>query len=378
MREEIRGFQAVKDAAKDFETYSSDLLGDRDVRSYRQLPLEADPPRHTKFRDALQPYFMSSRIEQFRPEFEKLAHELLETGFARGGLEVTSELALPYVLGSLGIIFNRKQDVEEWISWGPDVWTAEAYQRGDVDHGATRAHQDRDFSKPTVRSGKVLQTYLERVFAEALEKERQGIEASDLWDFIARIEVDGVRVNQDEMWGMANVLLAGGRDTVIKLISGFVWHLIGKDADRVFLQENPGWYNRAIAELARYLSPLPKMERAPREQVLLPDSQRDVEKYVLLNFASANHDPGVWQNPDEIDIHRERKPHLAFGFGRHSCLGMNVTEIEVSSFLSVFLNHREGWRFAEEPDLEWVNEKGYEGRNFQYLERFNSIRIEPR
>ena len=57
MRKEIRGYNEVREAARDWETYSSDLLGDRDVRDYRQLPLEADPPRHTKFRMALNPVF---------------------------------------------------------------------------------------------------------------------------------------------------------------------------------------------------------------------------------------------------------------------------------------------------------------------------------
>ena len=45
-RKEITGYHEVRAAARDYETYSSDLQGDRDVRNYRQLPLEVDPPRH--------------------------------------------------------------------------------------------------------------------------------------------------------------------------------------------------------------------------------------------------------------------------------------------------------------------------------------------
>ena len=53
-RREVRGYEAVRAAARDFATYSSDLIGDRHARDYRQLPLEADPPRHTALRKALQ------------------------------------------------------------------------------------------------------------------------------------------------------------------------------------------------------------------------------------------------------------------------------------------------------------------------------------
>ena len=34
------------------------------------------------------------------------------------------EIALPYVIGCLTIIYNRPQDYDEWLAWGPDVWTA--------------------------------------------------------------------------------------------------------------------------------------------------------------------------------------------------------------------------------------------------------------
>jgi cytochrome P450 len=372
MRQEIKGFNAVKEAAKDFETYSSDLLGDRDVRTYRQLPLEADPPRHTKFREAVQPYFMASRLEQFRPRFEELARTLIHQ---TQPFEVTKDLALPYVMGCLGIIFNRPQDVEEWLSWGPDVWTAESYMNGHHDESATRAHQDRDFSVESSRSGKVLHNYLDRVFNVAVERARQELPEQDLWDFVARVEIDGVRVSRDEMFGIAGVLLAGGRDTVVKLISGLVWHLVQSENDRTFLAQNPSWYSRTIAEFVRFLSPLPKMERAPREQAVLPDSDRDVNQYVLLNFVSANHDREIWPDADQLDIHRDRKPHLAFGFGRHSCLGMNVTEVEVSSFLTVLTNEWPSWKFEETPQIVWVEETDKDGFPFKYIEKFSEITV---
>ena len=375
MREEIKGFHAVKEAAKDFETYSSDLLGDRDVRTYRQLPLEADPPRHTKLREAVQPYFMASRLEQFRPQFEELARNLIHQS---PSLEVTKDLALPYVMGCLGVIFNRPQDVAEWLSWGPDVWTAESYMSGRQDETANRAHQDRDFTLESSRSGNVLHAYLDRVFISATQRERQGLPESDLWDFVARLEIDEVKVSRDEMFGIAGVLLAGGRDTVVKLISGLVWHLVQSEKDRAFLAENPAWYSRTIAEFVRFLSPLPKMERAPRQQANLPDSERDVSQYVLLNFVSANHDREIWSDADQLDIYRDRKPHLAFGFGRHSCLGMNVTEVEVSTFLSVLTSEWPGWKFQSEPEIVWVEETDKDGVPFKYIEKFENILISGR
>ncbi|MFM2353236.1 MAG: hypothetical protein RLZZ608_642, partial [Actinomycetota bacterium] len=156
-RDDVRGYQAVRAAAKDFEAYSSDLIGDRDTRAYKQVPLEYDPPRHTRFRDAVNPLFMSQNIEPKAPHFERIARELIQGITARGGGDLASDLALPYVMGCLTVIYNRPQDLDEWVSWGPDVWTADAYRQGLVTPESRRAARERSFTGPSLRSGAVLQ-----------------------------------------------------------------------------------------------------------------------------------------------------------------------------------------------------------------------------
>ena len=354
LREEIRGYREVREAAKDFETYSSDLQGDRDVRNYRQLPLEADPPRHTAFREAVQPLFMSDAIAKHTTAFEALALKLIDKAKAKGTIEVGKEFALPYVIGCLTIIYNRPQDYDEWLAWGPDVWTADGTHK---------------------RDGTTLQNYLDRVFDHAQANLNRDQATQDVWDFVSQIEIEGRPISRPEMQGIANVLLAGGRDTVIKLITGLIWHLTSNEEDRTFLQENQNWFNRTIGEMVRYLSPLPKMERVPPEQHHLSDAERNPDNYVLLNFVSANYDREIWPDADKLDIHRERKPHLAFGFGRHSCMGMNITEHEAGAFLRVILANWPSWHFATEPDIEWAQDLDKDGNQIRYIDRFNQLLV---
>jgi cytochrome P450 len=375
MRREIRGYNEVREAARDWETYSSDLQGDRDVRDYRQLPLEADPPRHTKFRMALNHIFSPGALRPLAPDFENLANDLIRELKTQSSFEVLEDLVIPYVIGCLTIIYKRPQDFDEWRSWGPDVWNAAAYQRGEDVHAAEVAHRNRDFSVKSPRDGQVLQDYLDRVFNEAESRVVQGLDERDIWDFVAGLEIDEMRVNRKEMQGIANVLLAGGRDTVIKLLAGFVWHLIEKPADADFIRETDENFRPAIQEMARYLSPLPRMERVPREHAVGPDADRDTEKYVLLGFVSANHDPERFENPEVIDFERERNAHIAFGFGPHSCLGQNITEIETIAFLKAVLPEISNWKFAVEPTLVWVEEPLADGSTTNYLDKFKEIKV---
>jgi cytochrome P450 len=324
---EITGHKAVREALRDTGTYSSDLLGDADVRDYRQLPLEVDPPRHHLYRAALTPYFVKPTIDKKVPEFRQISRTLLENFFASDG-EVGRDLALPLVMQNLGVIYNRPQDVDEWLSWGPDVWTAGGPQR----------------------SGDILHKYLDSIYQEALSKKQ-----SDIWSEIARLEIEGKEISEEEFRGIAGVLLAGGRDTVVKLITGIIWYLGSAPRDLDYLRENRSGCDNAIQELLRFLTPLPAMARTTSPEstgVELP-----VDRYVQVSFISGNFDESVFDNPYQVDIKRARIPHLSFGFGPHTCLGNHIAEIEARIFLEELLDSGKTWGISEKSKIRFHHEK---------------------
>jgi len=315
----IVGHKAVREALRDTQTYSSDLQGDSDVRDYRQLPLEVDPPRHHLYRVALAPYFVKPSIELLVPQFQAHTKKIIDNFFKQDDLEVGQHLSLRLVMENLGVIYSRPQDVEEWISWGPDVWTAES----------------------EVRDGKVLHRYLDAIYEEALTKSKD-----DIWSKIAFLEIDGQQVSASEFRGIAGVMLAGGRDTVVKLFTGIMWHFGNKPEDLELLRSNPDLIGPAIQEFLRFLTPLPAMNRT----VVPESSATDLPdyRYVGISFISGNFDETVFENPFEINFHRGRNPHLSFGFGPHTCLGNHIAEIEAKVFLEVLINSDLNWKVVTE------------------------------
>jgi len=340
---EVIGHTNVRSAARDTANYSSDLQGDRDVRTYRQIPLEVDPPRHHLFRTALSPLFVKPRIEKMIPEFESIAKELITALVQNGGGDIVSEVALPMVGHCLGVIYNRPQDVSEWLSWGSDVW----------------------ITTPTGRSGEHLDGYLKAVFDEAEKSVEE-----NAWTFISQIQIEGKSISRTEMYGIANVLLAGGRDTVVKLMTGMIWHLANKTQDREFLMANPDKLGKAIHEVLRYLSPLPRMERVSAKVLAQPEELRDPKDYDHLSFVSGNFDESVFNEPDTIDIHRERNPHLSFGFGPHTCIGNHVAEVETAALVSTFLREVKAWEILPESEISYDTIG-----KFQYPGRFHTLLV---
>ena len=53
---------------------------------------------------------------------------------------------------------------------------------------------------------------------------------------------------------------------------------------------------------------------------------------------AAGRDPARYPDPDKLDIHREPKPHLGFGFGMHTCLGAVLARMEVQEPVSTVLD----------------------------------------
>lgn len=309
----VSGHAPVRSALRSPQAYSSNLQGDRDVRTYKQLPLEVDPPEHERFRSVLAPLFSMARVEELAPSFSTIARELIAELRARAQVDVVPELALEMVVRCLGVVLGRPQDVDEWRSWGPDVW----------------------ISTPQGRDGAHLQRYLEQVFDEVSNSPGE-----DAFSHISA--VDGL--SRVEMYGMANIILAGGRDTVVKLITGFMWHLGRTPQDYALLAQDRSAIGRAIEEMVRFLSPLPMMERIDTER----QAEQDEPAYTWVSYASANHDPAVFADPDVIDLRRHPNPHLGFGAGPHACIGNLIAKAETRALLGALLDSQLQWQVLDE------------------------------
>jgi cytochrome P450 len=309
----------LKKALRDTSTYSSDLQGDADVRDYRQIPLEVDPPRHHLYRAALGPYFVKPAIEKHLDAIRENTNEMIGNYFEGDPKDVVENLVLPLVMRNLGVIYNRPQDVSEWISWGPDVWTAESSKR----------------------DGATLHRYLDRVYEEALLGN-----SNDIWNEIVSLEIEGVPITPIEFRGIAGVLLAGGRDTVVKLLTGIIWHLANSPSDLKNLRSGSIDVNSAIQEYLRFLSPLPSMVRTTVPEST--SSKLPEDRYVKMSFISGNFDEEVFEDPLKINLGRSRNPHLSFGFGPHTCLGNHISEIEAKIFLESLISSNMQWEVLSE------------------------------
>ena len=84
-----------------------------------------------------------------------------------------------------------------------------------------------------------------------------------------------------------------------------------------------------MEEMLRVTSPVLAFCRTARDGTEIRGQQIAAGDYVAMLYASANRDEEIWPDPDRFDVlRRQERPHLAFGFGPHVCLGANLARME--------------------------------------------------
>ncbi|MFN8620273.1 MAG: cytochrome P450 [Chloroflexota bacterium] len=330
---ELTAHADVKAAAKDPGTFSSDLQGDRDVRTYRQLPLEADPPAHAAWRAILEPAFARPAVAALEPQLRAVAERLVAGFVARGRIEAVHELAVPMVGTSIAFALGRPGDADELVAWGTDAWETQPDGR-------------RDASR--------MNAYLARVSAEA-----EDVPGTDVFSRIVGARLDGGRpLTPAERQGLGDLVLAGGRDTVIGLIAGAAWHLAGAPGDRARLAADPSAIPAAVEELLRWLSPLPRIERVVTHDARGGWGEAHAGDVVILGFLAANHDPAAFPDPGALHLDRSPNPHVAFGNGPHTCIGVHLARLEARVLLETLLRVVPDWHLDGDPEIDWEDVRG--------------------
>lgn len=324
---EIGSFDDVKQATRDWQRFSSNVQGDTDWRTYRQLPLEVDPPLHTAYRALVSPIFDRRAIAVHEPRLRLHAAHLAAQLARRGWAEAVSEIAVPMMATSIAVALGRPGDSELLRDWG--VYAIEIRPDGS-------------------RDGARMEAYLDRVLT-GTESRR----SDDAFARIARSTVDGRLLTPLEVRGIGNLILAGGRDTVVTLICGLLWTL-GQDQEALLcLKRDPARIPAVVEELARFLSPLPRMERKAAVEIEGPWGRAAAGDIVILSFLKANHDPAAFDRADAIVLDRRPNPHVAFGNGPHTCLGVHLARLEVRVLLEEILAAVPGWTVGGSPAIRF-------------------------
>lgn len=301
----LRSFRALKVALNDWRSFSSDTLGfnvvtpQHKTRTFKQYPFELDPPAHTAFRAAIDPFFKRPLTPAYAADIARHVGTAIDRLLAADRVAVTPDFSLPLQSVTLTTLLAMPEpEAEVWATWGTNVF-------GNLRPG----------DPPEQARADALVAYITDKTDNAARY------PGSLFDELSRITIDGRPLTRDERLGVAHISFSGGRDTVIALLTGIVALYAHDPAAMAAIRQTPALAQSATEELLRYISPLRLLARTCPHGGEAGGTPVAAGQRLGLCYGRANRDPAVFADPDTIRLDRKPNPHLAFGSGPHACLG---------------------------------------------------------
>lgn len=263
---------------------------------------------HARMRTLLQPHFSPKHLRALAPRVEALTTGLLNELAENGPpADLHARLALPLpILVICELLGVPYADRDQFRAWAEDA--------GNVrDHARSERGLAELFSYGS--------TLVERKRAHPGE------------DVISRLcAIDGV--SDDEAATMSMSLLFAGHETTVVQIGLGALLLLTNRTQWQALLDNAALIPNAVEELVRTATTgggVGGVPRYARTDFEIDGVTIHVGDLVLLDIASANHDPVVFASPGRLDVARRDAPHLAFGFGARYCIGAPLARIELKT-----------------------------------------------
>ncbi len=295
-------------------------------------PITSDPPVHTWARKLLLKPFSVTSVAKFEEETRELCNELIDkvikTGHADGAVDYAQQIPPRVIASMLGIPKEDSATFTEWV-------------RGFLELGLT---------DPELREASARSIFEYMVGQVQLRKENPG---DDLISYLLAEKVDGEPVPEPHIVGTCFLLMVAGIDTTWSSIGSAIWHLAQHPEHRKDLIENPELIDNAVEELLRAYSPV-TMARYITEDTEYKGCPMSEGGKVLMNFPAANRDPRVFENPDVVDLHREKNPHIAFGVGIHRCAGSNLARMEMKVSIQEWLKRIPDYKLENPDAVTWA------------------------
>ncbi|PSB92115.1 cytochrome P450 [Candidatus Pandoraea novymonadis] len=168
------------------------------------------------------------------------------------------------------------------------------------------------------------------------------------------------QISTVEMLAQSCTLLFAGYETTRHLLGNGMLALLRHPAQWKSLQNSPELLPRALRELLRYDSPIQYTGRRLRQDVSIQGCLLRKGQLAILDIASANRDPRCFISPNRLDINRDERNHLSFGYGPHACVGATLTYMEANIAFQSLMKALPRLQLTSDKPL-WQSNKAYHG-----------------
>ncbi|SFR29716.1 Cytochrome P450 [Lentzea waywayandensis] len=265
-----------------------------------------DAPEHTRFRRLLTGQFTVRRMRDLTPRIHEIVTDRLDAMIEKGPpADLVHDFALPV----------------------PSLVICELLG---VDYGDRDEFQRRTaklLSLNTTIDEQIKNTVELRRFMRGLVDAKRRSPGDDLLSGLVR-DTD---LTDDELTGIANLLLIAGHETTANMLALGTFALLEHPDQFAKLRDDPDLVENAVEELLRYLSIISMgVSRHAKEDVEIGGTTIRAGETVVVSVPAVNRDDSQYEDPHALLVDRPRGHHVAFGHGIHQCLGQQLARVEMA------------------------------------------------
>lgn len=325
-------YDDVAPATKDHETFSSakgatlDMVkAHDDAIPVPKVIISMDPPEHQKMRRLVSNVFTPRSIAALEDMVRDKVYERIDA-LDLASFDVVADFSALFpnevITTMLGVPKQDRDQIRLWLDMllerhpGEIATTKRGYQA-------------------SVSTG---------LYYYDLVQQRRAHPEDDMISRLIETEIerDGMveKLTDVDITGFATMLGGAGAETVTKLVGNAMVAFADFPDQWRKLRDNRSKIPAAVEELLRYEAPSQYQVRTATRDVMYYGTTIPAGSAVLLVTGSATRDERMFNDPDRLDIDRERKMgfNLAFGYGIHSCLGAALARMESRIALDALLD----------------------------------------
>ena len=305
-----------------------------------------DDPYHSRVRKLMAEAFTPRKMAELDPIIDQIVDGLLERLEGQGEFDVLRDfaLALPteIIADMLGVPEEHRHKMHNYST---------------LILGAL----DPIVSDEKMQAGHDAVEEFGALLEELIAKRREQPTGAEMGEVLVSLifgEVEGEGLSPIELVQNCIFLLNAGHETTANLVANGIGILLEFPDQMNRLREDPSLIKTAVEEFLRYQSPLQVGNRKALKEVEMgPEGSKvSVPAGAFLHtcIGAANRDPEIFDDPEAVDIGRKPNPQIAFGIGKHICMGNTLGRIEGHTAIGKFVQ-----KF---PNLRLTGEKRFHGR----------------
>jgi len=291
-----------------------------------------DDPEHHRLRRMMTSQFTFRRTEAMRPQIQKLVDDYLDAMIDKGPpADIVRDFALPVPSMVIALLLGVPSE------------DLELFQRNTslgLDVKSTDEERAQGFL--------AMYAYIQELVPRKERDPGDDLISRLITDYVAtgQLDYNTVAVN-------AVIMMQAGHETTANMIGlGTVALLEHRSVfERLGQTDDAAVIANAIEELMRYLSIVhAQVDRIATEDLILGGQQIRTGDRLLMNLPAGNWDPEFVDSPDALDVARNARGHLAFGYGTHQCIGANLARVEMQVAFATLARRLPGLQLAVPPD----------------------------